>query len=330
MRENLMRARAWYRRQLLGDTPQLLRQIAFDQEQLRVEQDELKLSLGKLHATLVSNAQYASIQEAEFKVFSQFGEDGIIQYLIRHVPVPNTTFVEFGVEDYREANTRFLLMSNNWRGLIIDAGTAHLEFLRRYNGDRLLWSHEIHAISAFVTRANINDLIRRAGISGDIGLLSIDIDGNDYWIFDAIDVITPRIVVIEYNSTFGPELRITVPYKDDFNRLAAHHGRLYFGASLAALCDLAEAKGYAFVGSDSVGVNAFFVRKDVVGTLPVLSAREGYVESRVRESRGADGSNTYISQHRDRLRVIADMEVYDLSCKRMIAIRDAFGLATGD
>jgi hypothetical protein len=306
--------------------PQLLRQIALDQDRLLIEQDELKLTLGKLHAALVRDACYQSIHQAEFKVFSQFGEDGIIQYLVSHVPVPSTIFVEFGVEDYGESNTRFLLMNSNWKGLIIDAGTAHIDFLRRYNSGHLLWSHDIDAASAFVTRDNINDILRHAGVAGDIGLLSIDIDGNDYWIFDTIDVIMPRIVVIEYNSTFGPDLRITVPYRDDFNRIAAHYARLYFGASLAALCELAEAKGYTFVGSNSAGVNAFFVRRDLAGALPALSAREGYVHSRVRESRGSDGSDTHISDHRDRLRVIADMQVYDLESKCMVTIRDAFGL----
>ncbi len=304
-------ARRWCRRQLIGNIPELLRQITLDQDQIRVEQDEIKLALGNLQARLLRDARYRSIHEAEFQVFSQFGEDGIIQYLINNVPVANTTFIEFGVEDYREANTRFLLMNNNWKGLIIDAGTAHIDFLQRYNHGRLLWSRDINAVSAFITRTNINDLIRRAGVSGDIGLLSIDIDGNDYWIFEEIDVVAPRIVIIEYNSIFGPDLSVTIPYRDDFERISAHYARLYFGASLAALCDLADAKGYAFVGSNGVDVNAFFVRRDIVGSLPVLSAHEGYVESRIRESRGIDGSNTYISDHRDRLRLIADMDVYD-------------------
>ena len=164
----------------------------------------------------------------------------------------------------------------------------------------------------FVTKENIDAALVDAGFVGDIGLLSIDIDGNDYWVLEAITSIKPRIIVAEYNSTFGPTQAVTVPYDPTFNRLQAHHSGLYFGASLPALCHLAERKGYRFVGSNSAGINAFFVRDDVVGTLPTLRPEDGWVESVVRESRDHTGRLTYLDSHVDRLSLIADLPVYDV------------------
>ena len=189
------------------------------------------------------------------------------------IAIDNDVFVELGVEDYSESNTRFLLCNNNWRGLIIDSGKSHIEFLARTGLD---WRHQIDAVSAFVNRDNINELIANSGIRGDIGLLSVDIDGNDYWVLEALDVVSPRILIVEYNSTFGPEAAVTIPYDESFRREATHYSNLYWGASIAALTRLADAKGYALVGGNSAGNNAFFVREDVLGALPAVEPRAAY------------------------------------------------------
>lgn len=259
-----------------------------------------------------------SLHDVEFRAFSQWGEDGIIQYLIHNVPIKNKTFVEFGVETYREANTRFLVLNNNWKGLVIDGGA---ENIKAVIGDSIYWKHDLTAECHFITKENINAIISRAGFHGDIGLLSVDVDGNDYWIWEAIDCIQPRIVICEYNSVFGDEYPISVPYNENFVRTKAHYSNLYFGASLPALCFLADKKGYDFVGSNSHGVNAFFVRRDLNHGLPCLTAKEGYVESRFRESRDADGSLTYITG-KDRLALIVQMNVVDVVSNRLCCLRD--------
>ncbi|MEI6624661.1 MAG: hypothetical protein WCP28_22460, partial [Actinomycetes bacterium] len=164
-----------------------------------------------------------------------------------------------------------------------------------------------------ITQDNINTAIAGAGIAGDIGLLSVDIDGNDYWVLDAIDVVSPRILVAEYNSTFGPDAAVSVPYDPSFDRTKAHHSNLYWGASLAALCLAADRKGLAFVGSNSAGNNAFFVRRDVLGVLPTLTPQEGWVDARFRESRDAAGTLTYIGGRAARIAVIADQPLVDVS-----------------
>jgi len=253
----------------------------------------------------------SDIRDAEFKVFSQFGEDGILQYLIRQTRIPRElhTFVEFGVETYSEANTRFLLANDNWRGLIMDGGADNIA---RVKESPLYWRHALTAMAAFIDAENINQLIADAGFTGEIGILSVDIDGNDYWVWERIDVVNPIIVVAEYNSVFGPDLAVTVPYDPTFVRGKAHHTNLYWGCSLRALQILGDKKGYALVGSNNAGNNAFFVRRDHLYDLKEVSVASAYVESRFRESRNAIGALTFLSG-RSRLDAISMLPVHDVA-----------------
>src|SRR5690606_34346554 len=109
------------------------------------------------------------------------------------------------------------------------------------------WKYNLIAKRAFITRENINDLIREEEFKGEIGLLHIDIDGNDYWVWKELHIVDPIILIIEYNSVFGPDKTITIPYKADFVCSKAHFSHLYFGASLSALIDLGVQKDYTFI-----------------------------------------------------------------------------------
>ena len=246
------------------------------------------LMLGRLLAARVRECrEVASLADVEFQVFSQFGDDGIIQWLVHRLAIEPRTFVEFGVEDYAESNTRFLMMNDDWSGLVMDASPRNV---RRIVGAPWFWRHALDARAAFVDRDNVNALIAASGLRGDIGLLHVDIDGNDYWIWDAIDVVSPAIAILEYNSVLGPDRAITVPYDPAFDRRRAHPSCLYYGASLLALHRLATARGYAFVGCNSAGNNADFVRRDRLRDgVREVSPEAGYVASRFRESRDARG-----------------------------------------
>jgi hypothetical protein len=278
------------------------------------------LSAKILNQQIAARGVFRDIHLAEFKVFSQFGEDGIIQYLIRRANIPPhlRRFVEFGVESYVEANTRFLLMNNNWKGLVIDGSEAYVAAIREYP---IYWMHDLTAIAAFIDADNINDLIRNAGFGGEIGLLSVDIDGVDYWVWDRLDVVTPIIVIVEYNSIFGSQRAVTVPYEATFVRSKAHYSYLYSGCSLKALELLGRRKGYSLVGSNSAGNNAFFVRNDYLNGQPALTAAEAYVESRFRESRDASGRLNYLSGDA-RLSEIKDMPVHDVEHGAQIRIEE--------
>ena len=184
-----------------------------------------------------------------------------------------------------------------------------------------IWRYDLQAVGAFIDRDNVNSLFASAGYTGEIGLLSVDIDGNDYWVWEAINVVDPVLVVAEYNSVFGAEHAVTVPYNPAFDRTRSHYSNLYWGASLKALCLLAEKKGYAFVGCNSAGNNAHFVRKDRVGNIPVRTVKEGYVESKFRESRDADSNLTYL-RGSQRLKEIQDMNVVDVENNKTLLLSE--------
>jgi hypothetical protein len=277
------------------------------------------LMLGKLLANQVKTlGPKRALRDAEFRVTSQWGDDGIIQYLIAQVPIASDTFVEFGVEDYTEANTRFLLVNDNWRGLVMDGSAEHMAALRQTD---IHWRHDLTAIDTFITRENINGLISGAGFKGPLGVLSIDIDGNDYWVWEAIDVVDPAIVIVEYNSVFGATHAVTVPYAADFRRGQAHSSNLYWGASVRALCLLAQRKGYVFVGCNSNGNNAYFVKRSLAANVRELTPAEGYVVSRFRESRDPAGHLTYKGGD-ERLAAIVDMSVMDLERGSLVRLGD--------
>ncbi|HMK33481.1 MAG TPA: hypothetical protein VK463_00340, partial [Desulfomonilaceae bacterium] len=212
-------------------------------------------------------------------------------WLAENVPINNTVFVEFGVEDYREANTRFLLQNRNWRGLILDSNPAHVRAVER---EDLCWRYDLRPVAAIVTPENINELLAENGIIGDIGLLSIDIDGNDYWVLEAITAVSARILVCAYNAVWGDIHAITVPYLPNFDRLKAHPSGQYFGASIQALKGLAKRKGYEFIGSSSNGVNSFFVRSDLFQSVANKIKSHRAFPSRHRDSRDDAGRLTYV------------------------------------
>lgn len=291
--------------------------ISADFANLRNEIHETKMLVASfLINQMKSQDMYENIQYAEFKVFSQFGDDGIIQYLVHHLKIESKTFIEFGVENYTESNTRFLLMNSNWKGLVIDGSKENINYIKN---DNIYWKYDLTAVCAFVDKKNINKTFLENNFSGEIGLLSIDIDGNDYWVWEAIEVVSPVLVIIEYNSVFGNTDAITVPYEPKFVRTKAHYSNLYFGASLKALCLLAEKKGYAFIGSNSAGNNAYFVRTDNIGRLKEICIEEGYMKSKFRESRDCQERLTNISGD-DRIKIIEGLSVYDVERGAIVKI----------
>ena len=237
--------------------------------------------------------QSSKIIDYEFQVFSQWGEDGIISYLVNNVDIENNFFIEFGVENYLESNTRFLLKKFNWSGLIIDSSQKNIDYIKK---DKIYWQHNINALCEFVSRENINKIFLENVSQKNIGLLSIDIDGNDYWVWKAITTIDPSIVVIEYNSILGNSKNYTVPYSKNFERNKAHYSNLYYGASLPALVKLGKEKGYALVTCNSAGNNAFFVKKNLLNDkVKELSIKEAFQERKFRESRGKNNKLTFLN-----------------------------------
>jgi hypothetical protein len=284
-----------------------------------IEQNRILLAQ-PLIQNLKSKGLLENMPDAEFKVFSQWGEDGIIQYLISKIAIENKVFIEFGVQDYSESNTRFLLVNDNWRGLVIDSSSEFIKYIRAQD---YYWKYDLTAVCDFVTVDNINDLIKNAGIMGSVGILSIDIDGNDYWIWRAISVILPQIIIVEYNSSFGNQHAVTIPYQAEFSREKAHFSHLYWGASLPAFCRLASQKGYIYVGSNSAGSNAFFVRKDSAGGIKECNFHQKFSPSKFRDSRDENGNLSFVSGQ-NKLEIIKNMYLFDMDADQTMQIKDIY------
>ena len=196
-----------------------------------------------------------------FKVYSQNDEDGIIEEIFNRIGTTNKIFIEFGVENGLECNSHYLLFKG-WRGLWIDGGETNVKTIRERFAP-VIANGKLNVLRAFITRENINELFVTGGVTGEIDLLSIDVDGNDWHIWRAINVVKPRVVVIEYNAKFPPNC----DWKQAYNRYHIWDGSDWQGASLKSLELLGHKLGYQLVGTNLNGVNAFFVRKDLARDL---------------------------------------------------------------
>ena len=238
---------------------------------------------------ILAKGKLAKLSEAGFCVYCQNDEDGILSWLIERTNPQNLSFVEFGVHDYRESNSRFILQTRNWSGLVIDSDPNNIASLRT---DALVAARDLQAISSFVTKDNIAGLIRDAGFERRIGLLSIDIDGVDYWVLEKIE-FDSDIIVVEFNDFLG-ELPVSVPYTHDFSRhRACVHGN-YWGASLSAFRHLLEGRDYIFVGTNLVGTNAFFVHRDHAEVAERWLDNIVAHRSIMRETRDSDGRLAFV------------------------------------
>ena len=213
-----------------------------------------------------------NIKKFGIKIYSQNDEDGIILYILKYIGVKTKKFIEIGVENGTECNTTNLLKNFNWRGVQIE-------------GDKILYNDakiqlkkilkkkikNLKLLNIFITKKNINKILKK-NCGKEVDLLSIDIDGNDFWVWKSINYIKPRLVIIEYNSFFGPTLSCTIPYNPKF--IWDHKNkRSYYGASLKALEKLGKQKKYTLVGVDGNGVNAFFVRDDLAKNINLKSKK---------------------------------------------------------
>ncbi len=195
-----------------------------------------------------------------FKAYSQNDEDGIIAEIFRRIGETNRVFFEIGVQTGLECNTLWLL-HQQWQGVWVDADETAIQEIGRTHMDWL--GERLKVIQSIVSAENVEGLLRSAGVPKDLDFLSIDVDGNDYWIWKAITTFLPHLVCIECNATWAPPASITVKYDPNMEWSRTSH----FGASLGALTGLGKAKGYALVGCGLSGANAFFVRQDLCGDL---------------------------------------------------------------
>lgn len=198
------------------------------------------------------------LEDYGFKAYSQNDEDGILQEIFRRVGIETKSFVEFGAGSGLENNTSFLLCQG-WEGLWIDGSFPNCEEIRR-SFAAYVEAGRLVVRNAMLSRENINSEIAQAGCSGEIDLLSIDVDGNDLHLWKALTALNPRVVVIEYNGFVPPPVTWVMPYDESH----VWDGRTTaIGASLQAIADLGRARGYRLVCCNRIGLNAFLVREDL-------------------------------------------------------------------
>lgn len=239
-----------------------LRQHLRNQRNIHYSLADIKRTLLEdyIQTNLYNNPKYngKKLNKNEFQVFSQAGEDGIIEEIFNRIGSKTNYFVEFGAGDGSENNTIYPLIKG-WKGLWIECDKKCILAISR-NYKNIIHDGKLKVRQDFVTAENIEDIFAKEGVQPEFDLLSIDIDRNDYWVWKSITKYRPRVVVIEYNATFSPTLEWIVKY----NPNAQWDGSSYFGASLKSLEILGNKKGYRLVGCSFSGVNAFFVREDLV------------------------------------------------------------------
>ncbi len=264
---------------------------------------------------LIENRKFYSeincLQQADLKIYSQNGEDGIIDYLLNKLNISSPNFVEIGVGNYRESNTRFLYNKVHPKGLIIDC-LDNLE--KKVKPHINLWKGDLTIHEDMITSKNINEIISKY-CNFNIDLFSIDIDSIDYWAISELKSNISKIFIAEFNPVFGPELEITVPDIDGFNRSKYHYSNLCYGMSLKALVKLMDKKNFYFVGTNLQKMNAFFISKDLKKEIffPEIKLKEfsEYTNSNIRDSRDKNNNLNYLSGNK-KIKAIENCEVINL------------------
>ncbi|WP_338243184.1 hypothetical protein [Aurantiacibacter hainanensis] len=249
----------------------------FDEMALRISRDRMSALNQQMQANILQSYRAAFLQgqppierltDAGFRCYSEYEEDGIILYLLAAVGFKTRTVVELCCGNGSECMAANLIINHGFKGYLFDGAKANVakarSFYRKQKECRFM-TPEI--CQAWITRDNINQLLANAGATGEIDLLSLDMDGNDYYIWEAIDVISPRVCVFETHNVIPGDLSLTIPYDETFFAWNKKGAEVDFrSVSLAAMQKLSTAKGYTMVGGHKHGFNVFFVRNDLMNS----------------------------------------------------------------
>jgi len=256
-------------------------------------------------------SEITDLTQVEAKIFSQNGEDGIIDYLSNRLKLSSKNFVEIGVGNYRESNTRFLYNTYHPKGLIVDYIDNMQAKVKPFVN---LWKGDLRICNKKIDSDNILEVINK-WCDFKIDIFSIDIDSIDYWIIKKLKNNISKIFIAEYNPVFGPYLEVTVPNIPGFERNKYHYSNLCYGMSLRALINLMDRKNYYFIGTNLQKINAFFVSKDFNKKkfFPkiIIKRLENYTNSNIRDSRDKFNNLSYLSGD-EKFKVIQECDVINL------------------
>jgi hypothetical protein len=277
--------------------------------------DNIIFSLGysHLYSARLNYSKINNLHQSEYKIFSQNGEDGIIDFLLYSLNIDIPKYLEIGVGDYKESNTRYLFMKNPSKGMIID----NVKNLKRKVAKHIkLWKGDIRILEKTIDSENILEILKENNFENNLDLFSLDIDGIDYWIMKKIPKNFSKIIIAEYNSTFGSKLEVSVPNIKNFNRTEYHHSNLCYGMSLRAIINLMNEKNYLFIGTNRAFNNAFFIDKSVSQNidieLPNLDDLDKYTKCNILESRSKNGELNFLRE-KEKLKEISECELINIS-----------------
>jgi len=288
---------------------------------LKPEIGNLKFLLGQ-SAIISSRAtadSFKDLWDAEVKVYSQWGEDGILDYICGAIGVSKPNIIEIGAGNFIECNSRFLAESRNANIIAVDGRN---DLKENVETSSVFWKSQIIPLVDWVTPDKINSIILLGEEKfGKIDIFSIDLDGNDYWIIKEANLTKIDVVVLEYNPIFGAIKEVSVPRDDEFDRYKKHFTGLYYGASLRAYIKLLINKGFIFIGTNRVGNNAFFVKNNLLHNFKIAipSDLDKYVDWRIRESREESGRLSFLSG-KDRLEVIKELPLIELTTQSEVNV----------
>ncbi len=290
-------------------------------EYLSPEISNLKFLLGQ--SSIISSRATANnfkdLWDAEVKIYSQWGEDGILDYICQAIGLSKPNVIEIGSGNFTECNSRFLAESRNANVIAVDSRS---DLVEKVKSSSIFWKSQIIPIVDWVTPDNINSIILSGEEKfGKIDIFSFDLDGNDYWIIKEANLNKIDVVVLEYNPIFGAIKEVTVPRDDEFDRYKKHFTGLYYGASLKAYLKLLSNKDFIFIGTNRVGNNAFFIKNNLLHNFKIAtpSDLEKYVDWRIRESRDESGRLSYLSG-KDRLEAIRELPLIELTTQSEINV----------
>ena len=266
---------------------------------LTVEPVNQKINIGLLtsHAMSARKHSMKDLWDAEFRVFSQFGEDGIVDLLLDELQISKPRIMEIGAGDFSECNSRFALHKRNCSAYLVD---MREDLQRGLQESEIRWKASVAVEIAKIDEKNIKDIESRASkFLKYIDVISLDIDGIDFWIAQHINWNGIKIAIVEYNPVFGAKLAVSVPKETFSSRFEHHYSGLVYGASLLAWIEFFASKDMRFVGTNRAGNNAFFVPSSLAGNfpfrLPDISQLDAYVDWQIRDSRNQDQTLSSLS-----------------------------------
>ena len=284
-----------------------------------INSSRIRIGQQTLLASKALRSNFTKLSDAEVTVFSQWGEDGILDYLCDIAGLDRPNILELGAGNFEECNSRFLVENRFANSVLVD---ARLDLKTVVEQNSAYWKTHMLAINSWITPETIKEIQSQAkAFLGIIDVVSIDIDGNDYWVLEAFDLSEVTIVVAEYNPLFGSHLPVTIPRNDGFDRTEAHFSNLYYGVGLYAWVKFFKEKGFVLAGTNRVGSNAFFIKEALLQNLHFVPSSDlsTYINWGVRESRTKEGNLNFLSGEK-RISAISNLDLYNVETGETLKI----------